>query len=104
MRKAPPRRVGFASVILLFGNRSHRLFSRAVECSGEEGRDDRGALAKFDGAAQMLDGSAGVRPGKRRWSVGGKTWRNKHSLLVKKLRKKKAKKKLKNRLAKSRTK
>ena len=41
--------------------------------------------------------------GKRRWSVGGKTWRNKHSLLVRKLRKKKVKKRLKNRLAKSRT-
>jgi hypothetical protein len=61
-------------------------------------------LAKFGGAAQMLDRSAGVRSGKRRWSVGGKTWRNKHSLLVKKLRKKKAKKKLKKRLTKSRTK
>ena len=36
--------------------------------------------------------------------MGGKTWRNKYSLLVKKLRKKKAKKKLKKRLAKSRTK
>jgi len=49
-------------------------------------------LAKFGGAAQMLDRSAGVRSGKRRWSVGGKTWRNKHSLLVKKLRKKKVQK------------
>jgi len=35
--------------------------------------------------------------------VGGKTWRNKHSLLVKKLRKKKVQKKLKKTLAKSQT-
>ena len=36
--------------------------------------------------------------------MGGKTWRNKHNLLVKKLRKKKVKKRLEQRLAKSRRK